>query len=337
MAADLPTSKAKHSQGELALAYAGVRLRQGRLRETVSWAHRAEGIAEELDDKQMLAYSSYLLMSGYSMLRRPEALHYRTVPLPLYEQIGDVVGQANVLNNLGVDAQDESHWNEALDYYDRSRRLYDEVGDVIGSATAALNIGEILSNQGLVDEAEPLFDEAARACRRAGYEVGVAVATSYHGRLLARRGEYVRARALLADAVSRFETIRASHFVVETKAFQLECEVLAGNGRSVADAATQLLTEARDVEDPLLETIILRALGWAHLIEGDYAEAERVAETCLALAEEVGSRYETALALIMRGQALDRTGRDRKPDHSLAREILTDLGVIALPRRSDQS
>ena len=209
VAADLPASKAKHSEGELALAYAGVRLRQGRLRETVSWAHRAERIAEELDDTQMLAYSSYLLMSGYSMLRRPEALHYRTVPLPLYEQIGDLVGQANVLNNLGVDAQDESHWNEALDYYDRSRRLYDEVGDVIGSATAALNIGEILSNQGLLDQAEQLFEEAARACRRAGYEVGVAVATSYHGRLLARRGEYADARDMLADALSRFETIRA--------------------------------------------------------------------------------------------------------------------------------
>ncbi|MGB7877122.1 MAG: tetratricopeptide repeat protein, partial [Ilumatobacteraceae bacterium] len=263
--------------------------------------------------------------------------HYLSVPLPLYEQIGDLVGQANVLNNLGVDAQDESRWKDALSCYDRSRRLYAEVGDVIGSATAALNIGEILSNQGLLDEAEPLFDEAARACRRAGYEVGVAVATCYHGRLLARRGDYDTAREMLADALTRFERIGASHFAVETKAFQLECEVLAGNGRSAAAAAPPLLAEARDVGDPLLETIVLRALGWAHLIEGDYAEAERIADQCLQLSEEVGSRYETALALIMRGQALDRTGRDRKPDHTRAREILTDLGVVVLPRRAGQA
>ncbi len=336
-AATLPPPEAARSEAELALAYAGVRLRQGRLRDTVTWAHRAEHIAEQLDDNRMLAYSSYLLMSGYSMLRRPEALHYRSVPLPLYEQIGDLVGQANVLNNLGVDAQDESRWKDALSCYDRSRRLYAEVGDVIGSATAALNIGEILSNQGLLDEAEPLFDEAARACRRAGYEVGVAVATCYHGRLLARRGDYDTAREMLADALTRFERIGASHFAVETKAFQLECEVLAGNGRSAAAAAPPLLAEARDVGDPLLETIVLRALGWAHLIEGDYAEAERIADQCLQLSEEVGSRYETALALIMRGQALDRTGRDRKPDHTRAREILTDLGVVVLPRRAGQA
>ena len=29
---------------------------------------------------------------------------YREQALPIYEEIGDLIGQANVLNNLGVDA-----------------------------------------------------------------------------------------------------------------------------------------------------------------------------------------------------------------------------------------
>ena len=122
--------------------------------------------------------------------------------------------------------------------------------------------------------------------------------------------------------------------MVETKAFQLECEVLAGNGNAAAEAAGPLLLEARDVGDPLLEAIILRAQGWAHLVEGDYALAERIADECLRISEEVGSRYETALALIMRGQSKAATGRDRTQDHTRAREILTDLGVVSLPRRA---
>ena len=129
----------------------------------------------------------------------------------------------------------------ALDFYERSRVLREEVGDVIGAATAALNIGEILSNQGHLDEAERLFAEASRAWRRSGYEVGIAVATSYTGRLHARRGDYAMARTMLADAVERFEKMGASHFVVETKAFQLECEVLAGSGPLAAEAAGPLL------------------------------------------------------------------------------------------------
>jgi tetratricopeptide (TPR) repeat protein len=334
---ELQQPLAATAEGELALAYAGVRLRQGRLRDSITWAHRAERIANEVGNTKMLAHSSYLLMNGYGMLRRPEAVEYRHIPLALFEQIGDLTGQANVLNNLGVECSEESNWNDALDYYERSRVLRDEVGDVIGAATAALNIGEILSNQGHLDEAERLFTEASRAWRRSGYEVGIAVATSYSGRLQARRGEYDLARRMLADAVERFERMGASHFVVETKAFQLECEVLAGSGRAAVDAAEPLLVTAREVGDPLLEAVILRTQGWAHLVERDFEAAERVADECLRVSEEVGSRYETALALIMRGQAKAATGRDRSEDHTRARAILTELGVVSLPRRATVS
>ena len=329
----LDASQADHAEGELALAYAGVRLRQGRLNDTVRWAHRAERLAAQVGDTRMLAHASYLLMSGYSMLRRPEALHYRTVPLALFEQIGDLMGQANVLNNLGADAQDESQWQEALGYYQQGRSLFETVGDAIGAATAALNVGEILSNQGRLDEAERLFQDALRACRRSGYEVGVAVATCYHGRLLGRRGDYEAARAMLADALERFERIGASYYVVETKAFQLECEVLAGTAE--AAAAKPVLDAARAVGDPLLEAIVLRAQGWAYLVAHEYDDAVRVSELCLALSAEVGSRYETALAHILRGQALAASGGDNRLDNTRARAILTELGVVALPRRAE--
>ena len=331
---ELDEPQASTSEGELALAYAGVRLRQGRLRDCITWAHRAERIAGQLNDTNMLAHSSYLLMNGYGMLRLPEGMEYRRIPLALFEELGDLTGQANVLNNLGVEASDESEWIAALEFYERSRMLREEVGDVIGGATAALNIGEILSNQGHLDEAERLFTEASRAWRRSGYEVGIAVATSYAGRLQARRGEYALARTMLADAVERFEKMGASHFVVETKAFQLECEVLAGSGRTAADAAGPLLAVARGVGDPLLETIILRAQGWAHLVEREYDEADRLADACLEISVRVGARYETALALILRGQVGAATGVDRPGDRQRAREILTELGVVSLPQRA---
>ncbi len=332
--AELDPTAAKAEEGRLSLAYAGVKFRQGRLLDTVDWAHRAERLAREIDDPKMLAHASYLLMIGYGVLRRPEVVKYRELPLRLFEELGDLVGQANVLNNLGVEAHDESRWAEALDYYERSRVAREEAGDVIGAATAANNIAEILSDQGHLDEAEVLFDEALRAWRRAGYEVGVAVATGYLGRLHARRGDYDTARAMLADAVERFERIGASHFVLETKAYQLECEVLAGNGPRATVEIDPLFQTAVDLGDALLEAMLLRAKGWAHLIEGEYEEAEELADRCLSLSTAVGSSYEAALAHIMRGQVLRATGRDRTEDHRRARELLTELGVVSLPRRA---
>jgi class 3 adenylate cyclase/tetratricopeptide (TPR) repeat protein len=327
-------STARHAEGELALAYAGVRYRQGRIRDLIDWAHRAETIARETGDSKMLAHSSYLLLIGYGILKRPEVTNYRELPLQLFEQLGDLVGQANVLNNLGADAFYESRWAEALDYYERSRRAREAAGDLVGGATASLNIGEILSDQGHLDDAEQLLSGALRSFRRAGYEVGIAVATSYSGRLQARRGHYATAKSLLGDAVARFEAIGASHFVLETRAFEAECEVLAGNADDVIDAVEPLLQAAREIEDPLLETILLRTRAWAHLINRRYDTAEPLAHQCLELSRAVDSLYEEALSLIMIGQIHAATGRDRAPYHTQAREILTQLGVVALPRRA---
>jgi hypothetical protein len=40
------------------------------------------------------------------------------------------------------------------------------------------------------------------------------------------------------------------------------------------------------------------------------------------------------MALIMRGQVKPATGRDRTDDHRRARELLSELGVVSLPRRA---
>jgi tetratricopeptide (TPR) repeat protein len=282
----------------------------------------------------MLADSAYLLLIGYGVLKRPEVANYRELPLQLFEQLGDLVGQANVLNNLGADAFYVSRWTEALDYYQRSRRARDAAGDLIGGATASLNIGEILSDQGHLDEAEALLNEALRSFRRAGYEVGIAVATSYSGRLQARRGDYEAAQSMFKDAIARFEAMGASHFVLETRAFEAEYKVLAGDADDVLRVVEPLLEAAREIEDPLLETILQRTRAWAHLIKGDFEAAEPLAHDCLELSRAVDSLYEEALALIMLGQVYAATGRDRTPHHQRARQILTDLGVVSLPRRS---
>jgi class 3 adenylate cyclase/tetratricopeptide (TPR) repeat protein len=323
--------RGRQAEGEIALAYAGVRFRQGRLSDTIEWAHRAEIIARELDDPKMLAHSSYLLMIGYGVLRRPEVAHYRDVPLPLFEQLGDLIGQANVLNNLGVDAKEEGRWSDALELYERSGTARRQAGDVIGAATAILNSGEILSDQGHLDDAEPMFDEALRLFRRAGYVVGVAVTTSYLGRLHARRAEFDTARAMLAEAVERFEEMGASHFVLETKVFQLECEVFAGNGAAAVAAAGPAFEMAKQIGDPLLEIMLMRSKAWAHLVGGEYAEAEALANRCIAVAEELCSTFEVALALILRGKVTEAMGGDRTPDMSRARQLLAELGVVSLP------
>ncbi len=323
---------ARREEGYLAFGYAGVRLRQGRLWDAVEWSNRAERLARALDDSKLLARSAYLLMTSYGMLRRPEANEYRDVALPLFEQLGDWTYQGNALNNLGVDAKDEGRWSEALDLYERSRLCRQQAGDVVGAAITMHNIGEILSDQGRLDEAQEHFESALRSWRRAGFTMGMGVGPSYLGRLHARRGDFETARVMLAEAVERFEAIGASHFLLEAKTFQLECEVLAGNGPDAIAHADAVFDLAAEVGDPLFDAMLMRIKAWAHFQAGDLEQAEALADRAVSMAEEIGSGYEVALTLILRGRLMDATGRDRAPDHDRARKLLTELGVVSLPR-----
>ena len=323
------------ARGDLSLAYAGVRFRQGRLSDAIQWAQRAEKIGRELDDPKILAHSAYLLTAGYAMLRSPEIDKYRDVSLPLFEKLGDLVGQGNVLNNLGVSARDDSRWREALEYYDQSRVVWDQVGDVIGAATTALNIAEILAYQGHLVDAERLLEDAIRSCRRSGYEVGLALARMNLGRLRAQSGQYDEARRLQEDARERLERLGAVYHVLETRVMQVECEALARQGGRALELAGPLLQEVRGFDDPILGTILLRIMAWAHMMEGDLQQSEYIAEECITLGEVEGAVFEVALALVLLGQIYESTGRDRRPHHDRARKLLTQLGVVQLPRLAE--
>ena len=149
-----------------------------------------------------LAHALYLehMMSVY--LGQPEDdLAFRA--LAIFEELGDLVGQGNVLNNLGIGAYYRGKWVTSLEHYERSREARVRSGDVVGAATEENNIAEILSDQGDLEAARSLFESARATWLAAGYRVGAALATSNLGRLEARAGNVARGRELLEEALGR--------------------------------------------------------------------------------------------------------------------------------------
>ena len=63
------------------------------------------------------------------MLGRPDAGDWAHRSLSLYEAVGDLDGQANLANNLGVQAYFEGRWSETLELYGRSRDAYLRIGE----------------------------------------------------------------------------------------------------------------------------------------------------------------------------------------------------------------
>lgn len=325
---------ARRERAELRLAYAGVRYRQGRYHDCVRWAHQVAAAIEDdadRDDRLLaaLAHAYYLLDLGYTYLGSGERAAYRGRALPLYEQLDDLLGQANVLNNLGIAAFQEGDWAEALRLYERARAASERVGDVVGMAMGTNNIGEILSDQGHLEEATELLREALTVWRRASYPVGVAEATSNLGRAEARAGRTDVGLSLLGESRAWFESMDATGLALRDGVRHAECRLLAGD----VIGARQELDELRQRFDaaggePGDHAALERLVAVAALAAEDADAARRAIDAAVDLANASGAAYELGHALLVRAGLRAGGGEDGTEDRRRGQQILDDLGVV---------
>lgn len=324
----------KENRVQLGLAYAGVRFRQGHYSECARWCQEILPDAEAIGDKASVAHAYYLLDHAYSFLGSSGSRRYRALALPIYEELADLVGQANVLNNLGIQAYYEGKWDESLALYQRSKDARERAGDVVGAATATNNIGEVLSDQGRLAEAEALFREALRVWRAARYPRGVALAKSNLGRAAARGGRLDEASGLLEEALCGFREIRAKSDVLETEARIAENLVLGGRHAAALRRATDTLQRAAEMDGTtVLQAMLQRLRGLALLQADDPDGAQRCLDDSLRLGRSVGAEYEVALTLEALAQWARRVGPGSPGDLLRdARSILKRLGVVSTPQ-----
>jgi len=308
------------AQIEIELSFASVRQRQGNFEEMAEWCERAIEHAEAAGSRPGLAHAYYLLDMAYTRLGRPTT-EYRDLALPIYEEIGDLLGQAKVLNNLGVDAYYEGRWDEAVEFYGRCRAVAQRAGDVVYAAIATNNAAEILSDQGHLDDARAQFEDALRTFRASKFMIGVPTVTSNLGRLAARAGRFDEAEPLLRDALEAFRALGADTWVTEVQGRLAERHVLAGEYRT-AEALAREVAESANAN--ALGASAERTLGYALVQARQREEAQPHLERSLEIAESIGARYEAGLTL----RALADTGHPEL--HARSEAIFAELGVVSV-------
>jgi class 3 adenylate cyclase/tetratricopeptide (TPR) repeat protein len=312
---------------ELMVAYAGVRFRQGEFRVAVEWCMRVVHEADPAEHLGSLAHAYYLLHLSLTSLRSPERAAFRGLALPIYEELGDLLGQANVLNNLGIDAYYEGRWQEALDLYERSQAARDRIGDVVGAAQIANNIGEVKSDQGYLTTAAELFEEAHGVFEAAGHRMLATLATSNLGRAAARAGELDEARATLDRALADFEEIRAGSLVLEARARLAELAVLAREPDTALALADETLTAVEEGgPGATLRALLHRVRAYALAQQGNADGVAEALRYSLEVARKAEETYEAALTLEAAGRL---TGDESASEES--RALLARLGVVSTP------
>ena len=292
----------RRTQIRFRLAHAQVRFRQGAFRECIRGCRQVVEDALAVDDTANLAPAYLLLHLVHTVLGTPQRAAFRGLALPLYEELGDLSGQAGALNNMGIEAYYAGEWESALELYERSRALRERLGDVTNVAMQMSNIGEILSDQGHLDEAARLFTDVERICDSAGQRLMSTVARANLGRAAARAGRRDEARELLLVALENFDVMRASSFALETKIRLAEVEILAGDRPEEALASTSTVLElAGDAADmAALHACALRLRAAARLQLRDEDGAREDLMESVETARGADALYEVALGLDLR-------------------------------------
>lgn len=240
-AAQLGAAEASAARAALLVGTASARYRQGRFALAASAARAAVGEAAVSAEPADIAHAYFLLDAALTDLHDPQALEFRERALPIYQEIGDLVGEADVHNNIGIDAYYEGRLDDALASYQESLHCRRRVGDVVGAATAENNIGEVLSDLGRFDEAAAMFEEALAVWRRASYPVGVALACSNLARVEIRRGRPDLAGPLLDEAEEQFRDMGASALLFETRARRAEMLLARNQPQAARELVAELL------------------------------------------------------------------------------------------------
>jgi tetratricopeptide (TPR) repeat protein len=307
---------------QLSAWYATVLQAEGRTADALPWCERAVAEAEAAGDQEALAQAYNVLEWVDIMMGRSDGRHLRKA-LAIYEELGDLAGQAKILTNLGAGAYFSGQWDEAIEFWKRGRAAYETAGQPVDAASSDSNMGEVLSDQGRLEEAEPLLREALRVWRASGDRYSYAGTLSQLGRVVSRAGRYDEALELLAEARDGLEAIGAQADVLETDAKVAECYLFMGRHEDALRLATSTLEKVNapdsvSVAGPLLE----RVIGYARLQAGDTSGARSAFELCLATARERGADFEVAMAI----RALIHL--DHVEGHPSEPELMEEAGVI---------
>ena len=262
-------------RSQLIAAYAQFCMDEGHARRAITWCRRAIDAAATAGDREAEAQARKVWDWALLELGELEEPTNYMRSLALYEELDDIRGQSNILNNLGVVAYWKGSWDEAIELWQRSRDLVERTGDSVTSALITLNTAEIEIDQGRLDEARVLLDEALPVLRAAGHRFGVVLAKLDLGRVAYLGGRPEDGLRLLGEAGTEASGLGAQALVFEAQARTAECRLFAGDAAGARRVADETMERVRAVPGAAALVLLLhRVRGLASLRLGDRAAAE---------------------------------------------------------------
>ena len=151
-----------------------------------------------------------LISQGYGRVgESKEAERLATECVQMAEKLNDPSLLAGALNRLAITVEPESP-QRAKTYYERALVLYQQLGDVRGQARCHSNLGIVAHIEARYEDARKSLTMAISLARAAGFPDQTGAASLNLGVMTMRLGDYDRARDLFSDAMAQFAAVKNS-------------------------------------------------------------------------------------------------------------------------------
>jgi tetratricopeptide (TPR) repeat protein/DNA-binding XRE family transcriptional regulator len=257
-----------------------------------------------------------------------EAIARHTAAGRAARHLGDRLGQANALTDLGEIQRPAGDYPAASQALEQALGIYRELGDRLGQANALSHLGDIRQLTADYPAAALVLEEALDIYRDLGNRLGQANALSGMALVRWATGDYPAAAGVLEEALGIYGDL--GDRVGQSNAFNKLgfVRLATGDYPAAAQAQEQALDICRELGDRLGQATALSDLGSVRLATGDFPAAAQAQEQALRIYRDVGSRLGQANALSYLGVARRMTGDYPAAAQALeqALSIYRDLG-----------
>jgi tetratricopeptide (TPR) repeat protein/transcriptional regulator with XRE-family HTH domain len=315
----------------LTAALAGLLRRDGPWAEAIARHTAAIQAARHLGDRLGQANA----LSDLGVVRRladdfPAAAQALEQALGIYRDLGDGLGQANALSSLGVVRRATGDYPAAAQALEQALGIYRDLGDRLGQANVLWDLGIVRRLTGDYPAAAQALEQALGIYRDLGDRLGQANALSDLGIVRRATGDYPAAAQALEQALGIFRDLGHRVGQVNVLNFLGDVRRLTGEYPAAAQALEQALGISRDLGARVGQASALLFLGAVRRLTGDFPAAAQALEQALGTYRDFGDRGGEAVALNEKGTLL-RVSGDFSQAEGSHRQALELARAIASP------
>jgi tetratricopeptide (TPR) repeat protein/transcriptional regulator with XRE-family HTH domain len=261
------------------------------------------------------------------LLRRdgpwPEAITRHTAAIQAARHLGDRLGQANALNDLGDVRRLTGDYPAAVQAQEQALGIYRDLGDRRGQANALSDLGYVRGATGDYPAAAQALEQALGIYRDLGDRRGQANALSSLGDMRRLTDDYLGAAQAQEQALGIYRDLGNRRGQANALISLGDVRRMTGDYPAAAQAQEQALGIYRDLGDRRGQANALLYLGAGRQLAGDYPAAAQALEQALGIYRDLGDLLGQANALLYLGD-----GRQLAGDYPAAAQALDQaLGI----------